>query len=623
MPSISFIIEKTRKRFHLVESDKGERIINLLWKEGPSMKKQLLVPPILLLALSGCGGSSSDPSGQRVVRTDLYTAGTSGKVERADTLDILFKENGHVPYLDLQDGARLFQEIRRAQVGNDAYCRIQSSGNTITYNLDNGANATFDAKKQTIVFSDLDLFLNFTATYKPLTLGAPNANSKAVKITKQEYQAGKEVTFDLKPYAKLDIYQVGKSFYVPYSVFSDLLLSNFESFNLAYNFKDLYLLTGVATLTTTLFGETMLTELGMKYYEEAKQSASLSEDYAAFAYDSLCFNLDYTYGLKGRRGIQSFDSYFTSKGYRSEFLSGDAHTMDNALTYALSSLGDGHTGKSLTSPLYDFGGSTAVKERLNPELVAWQKAAENFAGDKVKAGIKDGLELEVVSGGAYISFNEFSALDESLLYNDLLDDPTVSTPNLFNYAYKTITAPQNKDKIQYVVVDLCTNDGGAIDSVIYGLGTLLGEIFLDNVDPLSGAHNRTYYKVDINADGKIDEQDKSLKELGYKILFLDSSYSFSSGNAMPVFAKENDKDVMIIGEKSAGGTCSARSSVSALGATYQQSGGNVLSKKDGTGWKDIEDGVPADHNIPKESMFDRLYIGVMVKDWLSPTGGQS
>ena len=51
-----------------------------------------------------------------------------------------------------------------------------------------------------------------------------------------------------------------------------------------------------------------------------------------------------------------------------------------------------------------------------------------------------------------------------------------------------------------------------------------------------------------------------------------------------------------------------------------KTGDEVLSKKDGTIWKDIEDGVPAEHEVAKESMFNRMYIGVMVNNWLFPVG---
>ena len=112
----------------------------------------------------------------------------------------------------------------------------------------------------------------------------------------------------------------------------------------------------------------------------------------------------------------------------------------------------------------------------------------------------------------------------------------------------------------------------------------------------------------------IDEKDKSFKELGYKIVFLDSSYTFSSGNALPMFAKENDSSIITAGEKTAGGTCSVRRSMSSIGAPFQQSSHLALAKKAGESWGNLENGIEAEVPIEQASMFDRLFIGTMITD---------
>ena len=579
------------------------------------MKKQIALLLALPLLLAGCGGSS-DSSKERLIQQDIYSSNREGNVITTASFKFLYKANSEVPYLNLKDGASVIADIRKSHIGETASCEASIKDNQLTYKVENGNSAVFDIDKQTITFADFDAFYNVAST-KPMTPITPSADSKAFKLIKQEYQAGKEVTFDLKPYSHLDIYRSGDAFYVPYTVFSDVFLSSQNSSNFAYNFKDFYFLNNVAVLTKNILGETAVTDLGRKYYEEAKQSATISREYAAFTYDSLCFNLDHTYGLKADKSIASFDSYFTSKGYREDLLSGDAHTMDNALAYALSTLLDGHTGKDGTSPLYPYGENTADIKKFDPARIAWDAGQEKLTSDKEKAEIKIGLNMEPVSGAAFINFNEFTETDEELLYTDLDLEPIISTALIFKNAYQTITSNEYKDKTKYVVVDLSTNIGGAIDAVIYSLSTLLGEIFIDSINPISGAHNRSYYKVDINNDGKIDANDKSLKELGYKIAFIDSGYTFSSGNALPVFAKENDSSILTIGEKTGGGPCALRQTVSPIGATFSQSGLTVLAKKDGSGWKNIEGGVAADQAIEKESMLNYLYIGAMLPDWFT------
>lgn len=578
------------------------------------MKKQATLLMAVSLLLVGCGGSV-DTTKERIAKIDVITADAEGTVIKGEPLNVLFKANSEVPYIDLKEGAKIFGDVRKSLCrGLSGSCEASVSDNKLIYTVENGSKATFDLANQTLTFEDMDVFFNFTPAYKPVTVFAPTSTMKAIKVTKQEYQGGKAVTFDLKPYSHLDIYRHGDSLYVPYTVFSDVFLSANESFNLAYNFKDFYYLTPLTPLFANLFGENVPTELGTKYYEESKKSATVSADYAAFAYDATCFDFDNLYGLKNHKGITNFDTFFSSKGYKQDLLSGDSHKMDNAFAYGLSYLMDGHTAKNATSPLYTYGEGTEVSEKMNPAMVSWLNGGDSFAKEKVKAGIKDGLVIEPTFGGAYISFNEFSALDEDLFYSTLPTDPTSSTPTLFKSAYQTITSSENKDKVKFVCVDLATNDGGAIDSVVYILSMLLGEVFLDNINPLSGAHNRTYFKVDINGDGAIDEKDKSLKELGYKIVFLNSSYTFSSGNALPMFAKENDANIITVGEKTSGGTCSVRHSMSSIGAPFQQSSHLSLARRVGESWGNLENGIEAEVPLQQENMFDRLFIGAMIAD---------
>lgn len=81
-----------------------------------------------------------------------------------------------------------------------------------------------------------------------------------------------------------------------------------------------------------------------------------------------------------------------------------------------------------------------------------------------------------------------------------------------------------------------------------------------------------------------------------KIVFIDTHFAFSCGNALPVLAKANYPEaVTTIGETTGGGTCVVRDAFTAIGSKYSVSGLQMLSKRD----KDnklvnIEDGVTAD-----------------------------
>ena len=74
---------------------------------------------------------------------------------------------------------------------------------------------------------------------------------------------------------------------------------------------------------------------------------------------------------------------------------------------------------------------------------------------------------------------------------------------------------------------------------------------------------------------KVDDDDKSLSELGFNIYFLDSEYSFSSANAMPYLAKLNNPNVKTLGQKTAGGPCAVRSYVTPIGSVISSSSFNI------------------------------------------------
>ena len=125
------------------------------------------------------------------------------------------------------------------------------------------------------------------------------------------------------------------------------------------------------------------------------------------------------------------------------------------------------------------------------------------------------------------------------------------------------------------------------------------------------------YKADINADGFIDSRDKSLAESGFKIYFLDSKYSFSSANAMPVLAKLNNKNVVTLGEKTAGGPCAVRYTVTPIGTALYSSSLTTIAKKVDNKYQNIDDGVAADYQLTEEQMIDRNYITLKINSWTS------
>ena len=603
------------------------------------MKKYLPIMLLSMVILSSCGGAQNsdyaplDPSKDNLVNRKMWSYNVeNSKLESSET-KVLFKAGSDIPYMSLKGGAEVINAIKKARNKN-ASLTYSKSGKKVTYNSHvNGsivdAKIEFNSDTQKITFSDIDAFFRVDSKIKPLTPYEIKEGVKSIKISEkaQEYKQGKQIEIDLNKYDLIDIYQYGDDLYLPVQTFSDFLLSIDSSINIAYNLKDLFLITTASPLEEEIFGLKDLSKIGEKFYKTAPKNTTISENYTKFNYQSMCLNLDYSYGLKDNKNIKSFDEFFSShslrteatKSYKSELLSNDAHRIDNALAYALSDLVDGHTALNLTSPLYDYGDGNADSKNINPDMVNFTKGSENLAKDQIGKGIKQGFKIsESRPDTAFITFTSFSDIDEINLY---LDDelksedynPYINTQTLFAESYKQITA--NKD-IKNVVVDITNNDGGAISTVIYALCTLLGEIHINMKDQLSGATNTTYYKADINADQKIDEKDKGLAELGYNIFILTSEYSFSSANAMPVFAKECNSKVSIVGQKTAGGPCAVRSTITPLGATYSQSGISALAVKNKGTYQDIDNGIKPDYIETYENMYSRDYLATQLDNYI-------
>ena len=119
---------------------------------------------------------------------------------------------------------------------------------------------------------------------------------------------------------------------------------------------------------------------------------------------------------------------------------------------------------------------------------------------------------------------------------------------------------------------------------------------LDNITIISGSGDESVtaqYLVDKNLDKSFDEKDKALK-LDLNFAIITSNYSFSCANLMPALAK--DAGIMLVGEKSGGGTCATNRYVTPDGLVYALSIGQKFVNKDGD---TIDNGIQPDYDIVK------------------------
>ncbi len=588
--------------------------------------KGLSILTLTGLAVLGLSLSSCDKSENK---KDVYGLDNNGEVAKLGNCELVFKDNSEIPYVSLEDGVDWMSQVRQTALKDKKYkYEFKKDGGNFVISNDTGAKCSINKDTQTFVYDDYDKFTSFsTDIQKPLSLFPLSEKNKAIKLVSGEYTAGKKIEVSLKNYSKLDIYEKNDKLYLPISVFNSLLFNTGSNLNLAYNGTNLFLIAASTLVDTSIIP--VETDLAKKFREGAAKE-KISEEYLDYYYQSLCLDFNINYGLKDK--FNDFDTFVTSYDYKKDLLNTDPKQIDNYTGIILSWLNDGHTALSNFSNYYPFGDNKVDETKMNPVKKNLDEMDAAFTKAKEKKNIEeDGLYYS--GDTVFVTFKEFKAIDEDSLYasktskdddlgeigaelDKLLDSlTTANTAKLFNKLYEDLTSGKYKDTIKNIVIDLTANEGGSADALIYSLSTLLGNVTIDSVNSLTGGHSKQVYKADMNADGSIDEKDKSLSERGFKIFFLDSQYSFSSANAMPYIAKLNNPNVVTLGAKTAGGPCALREVVTPINSVIAASSLNTLSKLENGKYVNIDDGIKADVSLTEEQMIDRQYIVENINKW--------
>lgn len=593
---------------------------------------------ISLLALSGfavLGAALTSCSSYKASEIDVYSLTNENEVKKIGTCELLFKKNSKIPYVSLNDGTGLMSLIRSTNLDDKKYkVEIAKDGNNYVISNEAGAKCVIDEDKQTLTYNDYDKLVSVVPDYQqPLSIIPVKKTSKALKVVSNHYTPGKERVVSLKDYSLLDVYEVGDKVYLPLSVYNSVLLNTNDNMNLAYNGKYLFFMAGTS-LSDKSLGFPIETPLGKKFREGAAKE-KLSNEELEYYYQSLCFDFNTSYGL--REKFDSFDEFLKEIDFKKDILSTNPKQIDAGTAIALTYLRDEHTALTDFSNLYEFGDNTVDITKLDKESKKHSDDDEAFTNAKKAAKVKTGIDYK--DDTVFVDFVGFTKIDEDLLYNTTsgadaldLDDFTggddipgldfgladlfeTNTAKIFNQLYKDLTSDTYKNTVKNVVIDLTTNTGGSADGLLYSLSTLIGNVTIDMINPVTSAHNKQVYQADINADGKIDENDKPLCELGFNIYFLNSAYSFSSANAMPVIAKLNNPKVITLGAKTAGGPCAVRNYVTPIGSVVSSSSLYTISKLENGKYVNIDGGINADFELTEDKMIDREYIKNNIRNW--------
>jgi C-terminal processing protease CtpA/Prc len=172
------------------------------------------------------------------------------------------------------------------------------------------------------------------------------------------------------------------------------------------------------------------------------------------------------------------------------------------------------------------------------------------------------------------------------------------------YAYSQIM--REDSPIENVVLDLSNNGGGEADAAIFVLSAFLGDGYASLKNTMSGALATGVYNVDMNLDGKFDENDRGLTEK--RLFCLTTPNSFSCGNLVPCVFKNSQK-VTLMGRTSGGGSCVVLPLGTVYGSIFQISGPQRLAFTKNGSFYDIDQGAEPDFPLMfPESFYDRAAL---------------
>jgi len=382
-------------------------------------------------------------------------------------------------------------------------------------------------------------------------------------------------------------------------------------------------------------------------------------EFLDYNYNCLCFTFDYNYGLKSRRYIKDYDTFFRNAIFKidDKYLTYyDALHSASGVAYASRALvsiiegecDDGHTSYSIP-PCSAFSNviSQAAQDYIGQRYINLTNLTKYYSTlfDNRKGNyqwirnpqIQDEYDFMTIVHGddatkpkAVLKFDEFSA-SMSMYYDEAIRrfGPNLDFSNLevleffqdsstliqflwADYKIKEYNAAHTDAPIKDVIIDISNNGGGAV----VALSELLAFISDDGVSKMSWYNTaiddyiNSEIRVDTNFDGTFDDND-GYGDV-YNFYIVDSGFSFSCGNALPTFASKNSS-VPLIGNKTGGGSCWVCGSLTTpYGDIYNMSSTMNFGTLSGNYFYDIDDGTSADIQLLQDYYYNYEYISNII-----------
>ena len=502
-----------------------------------------------------------------------------------------YKDTPNVPYISV---SKYYKEFFRTELNV-----TKMNNNTLCYSLPSGSYFAFDYTNDVFTSNDIAAFSNhpdFVSSTSKIFI------QDKLNTTKSQPEIG---TINLAKYS-INVYFDDEDVYAPLT-----LLSSFSGsiavYNIAYNGEEIFILDWYESM-----GERTVPGSYENYYTKIDDlTEERPVDLANYVYNELCMSFD---SYRGYTKQMVFgDELFQTLGLnalleqhypkiKEYLLSTDKKEYYQGLEALFSGLYDGgHTYLPEGSSAYEM--AKAEASRI-PEFITLFNQVNNIQNKKAYTYYSFYYYRPFGSNSyyyhhpegsdtAYIGFPKFYVDYEGWddYYKGLGAAPT--NGDSFGYVLSSFNKAK-QEGVKNIVLDICSNGGGDTCANIGLLGLLNGGVGFDAYKDTFNKYGVTEeYIVDINLDGKYDEQDKeAAKQFDFNIGILTSYYSFSCANFFPACAKE--LGYKILGQQSGGGSCSICSQTTADGIPFIRSNFVMVANKAG---ENIDGGVPVDYPI--------------------------
>lgn len=361
------------------------------------------------------------------------------------------------------------------------------------------------------------------------------------------------------------VFSLSGTHYLPLGLW-DITLADATGLNVSYDYENFLVYDTYSRLEDKLYGssthgegdEKLVSALDLT--KRRVNGRNLPKYLAAYNRNCFLYLMDNFYGLNEELGISHMRSYYINTPYIGDFISDNPSVRQKAYSRALDCLNDGHSGFSKVSTIWGeskednlpLTGLWSDRVALRNSLVASRNKMRQEAS-------KDGYDIfySASSETAFFSFDSFSfapSLEELVNEEEtafLEDAYKVDGSALIVRQFEQI---KKHGGVKNVVIDLSVNGGGTVGSLL----RILALLSKDNKGEAcyrSAGRNAVYSlhtKIDSNFDNLYDQNDVYGDD--FNIYFLTSSFTYSSGNALPYFANLQGSG-KCIGATSGGGMC--------------------------------------------------------------------